>query len=109
MNRYYGWYVESGQLDLGLGKLEQELDAFWEQHGKAIIITEFGADTLASLHSFCCRAGHQPCGRDEPEGHITRTRTPNIVAHVVRENWTRSAAPQRRRMRKALLTACAVV
>ena len=35
----------------GWTSLEQELDAIWEQHGKPIIITEFGADTVAGLHS----------------------------------------------------------
>jgi len=30
INRYYGWYVQGGQLELGLDRLEQELDALWK-------------------------------------------------------------------------------
>jgi beta-glucuronidase len=51
INRYYGWYVQGGQLHLGLQQLEQELDALWEEHKKPVIVTEFGADTQAGLHS----------------------------------------------------------
>ena len=50
INRYYGWYSQGGQLELALVALDRELEATWERHGKPIIITEFGADTLAGLH-----------------------------------------------------------
>lgn len=50
INRYWGWYAQGGQLELGLATLDQELDATWKLHAKPIIITEFGADTLAGLH-----------------------------------------------------------
>lgn len=51
INRYWGWYVEGGQLEQALVKLEIELDALWELHGKPVIVTEFGTDTVAGLHS----------------------------------------------------------
>jgi len=51
INRYYGWYSQSGQLDAGKTALESELDALYTRLGKPIIITEFGADTLAGNHS----------------------------------------------------------
>ncbi len=51
INRYSGWYTHSGQLDEGAKVLAQELDAIHKAYGKPIIITEFGADTLAGMHS----------------------------------------------------------
>jgi beta-glucuronidase len=51
VNRYYGWYTHSGRIDEGLAALAQELDALHEEFGKPIIVTEFGADTLAGLHA----------------------------------------------------------
>lgn len=51
INRYYGWYVQGAQLEQALATLEEELDGLWERHGKPIIITEFGGDTLAGLHA----------------------------------------------------------
>ena len=51
LNRYYGWYMLGGQLDEAQGTLEQELDALHEQLGKPMLITEFGADTIAGNHS----------------------------------------------------------
>jgi beta-glucuronidase len=50
LNRYYGWYVNSGDLAAAERALEAELKAWAEQHGKPIIITEYGADTLEGLH-----------------------------------------------------------
>jgi beta-glucuronidase len=51
VNGYYGWYTQSGQLDLGRQALEAELDALYEAFGKPIIVTEFGADTLPGVHN----------------------------------------------------------
>ncbi len=50
MNRYWGWYTLGGQLDIARRKLEGELDQVWERWHKPIIMTEFGADTIAGYH-----------------------------------------------------------
>jgi beta-glucuronidase len=51
INRYYGWYVEPGDLDAAERGLEAELQAWATTHGKPIIVTEYGADTLSGLHT----------------------------------------------------------
>ena len=51
VNRYYGWYVEPGDLDAAERGLEAELSAWSSRHGKPIIVTEYGADTIAGLHT----------------------------------------------------------
>lgn len=51
LNRYYGWYTQSGQIDEGLSLLAAELDAMHEKFAKPLIITEFGADTIAGHHA----------------------------------------------------------
>jgi beta-glucuronidase len=50
LNRYYGWYVNTGELDAAERAWEQELRG-WASEGKPIIITEYGADTYPGLHS----------------------------------------------------------
>lgn len=50
INRYYGWYVNTGDLPNAELALAAELKG-WAGEGKPIIITEYGADTLAGLHS----------------------------------------------------------
>jgi beta-glucuronidase len=50
LNRYYGWYVNTGDLAAAEDGLQTELEA-WATDGKPIIITEYGADTVAGLHS----------------------------------------------------------
>ena len=50
LNRYYGWYVDTGDLAAAEGHLEAELRAWAAKHDKPIIMTEYGADTLAGLH-----------------------------------------------------------
>jgi len=50
LNRYYGWYVNTGDLPAAERALEAELGAWVAKHGKPIIMTEYGADTLSGLH-----------------------------------------------------------
>ena len=51
LNRYYGWYVQSGDWDMAKLKLREEFNG-WNQRcpGKPIVMTEYGADTVAGLH-----------------------------------------------------------
>lgn len=51
LNRYYGWYVHSGDLAAAERGLEEELNGWASRHDKPIIITEYGADTVAGLHA----------------------------------------------------------
>jgi beta-glucuronidase len=51
LNRYYGWYVATGDLVTAERELEAELREWVRLHGKPIIITEYGADAVAGLHS----------------------------------------------------------
>ncbi len=50
MNRYWGWYVLGGQLDLARANLERELDQAWARFHRPIIMTEFGAEAIAGYH-----------------------------------------------------------
>jgi beta-glucuronidase len=50
LNRYYGWYVNTGDLDAAEQAWEEELRG-WASENKPIIITEYGADTYPGLHS----------------------------------------------------------
>jgi beta-glucuronidase len=127
MNRYWGWYVLGGELDKALISLEQELETVWTTWRKPIIMTEFGADTIAGLHghpsvmwteeyqadfirgylSVAARkdfvAGMQVwnfadfatpqsiirVGGLNMKGVFTRTRTPKMAAHILREFWVK--------------------
>nr|WP_321315330.1 beta-glucuronidase [uncultured Ligilactobacillus sp.] len=53
LNRYYGWYIDFDDLKTAQANLHDEL-AVWHQKfpDKPIIFTEFGADTIAGMHSF---------------------------------------------------------
>ena len=51
INRYYGWYNLSGDLDHAAYAFKKELD-FWETIDKPLILSEYGADTVAGMHGF---------------------------------------------------------
>ncbi len=51
LNRYYGWYVAPGDLATAEAGLEAELKAWADKHDKPIVVTEYGADTVAGFHS----------------------------------------------------------
>lgn len=49
INRYYGWYNLSGDLEAAKYAFREELD-WWEKQHKPVILSEYGADTIAGLH-----------------------------------------------------------
>jgi beta-glucuronidase len=51
INRYYGWYMQPGNIDKGCDILSKELDKLYEQHHKPIILSEFGAGSIPGSHS----------------------------------------------------------
>lgn len=129
MNRYWGWYVMGGELDKATASLEQELDSVWDMWHKPIIMTEFGADTMAGMHGhpnvmwteeyqadyirrhlqvaarkdfvagmqvwnfadFAAVQSIMRVGGLNMKGVFTRTRTPKMAAHVLREFWAKQS------------------
>ena len=51
INRYFGWYMQGGQLAEGAVMLANELDMLYAQLQKPIVVSEFGADTVTGHHS----------------------------------------------------------
>ena len=51
LNKYYGWYIEPGQIEETLPKLQACLEHFHETLHKGIMVTEFGADAVAGIHA----------------------------------------------------------
>lgn len=51
INRYYGWYEDTGDLASAEVHLEKELEEWQSRFQKPLVIFEYGADTLSGLHS----------------------------------------------------------
>jgi beta-glucuronidase len=51
INRYYGWYLQPGNIDEACKILSNEMDKLYEKYQKPIILSEFGADTIPGWHS----------------------------------------------------------
>ena len=51
MNRYFGWYQDSGHLETIKYKLPYDLNKWYEKYPKPYIISEYGADTVPGLHT----------------------------------------------------------
>lgn len=49
LNRYYGWYTQSADIERGEAALRKEME-FWKSIGKPVVFTEYGADTVMGLH-----------------------------------------------------------
>lgn len=50
INRYYGWYLDAGDLTTIAGQLAAELEEWRRRWPKPILLAEYGADTIAGLH-----------------------------------------------------------
>lgn len=48
LNRYYGWYDFGGELSQAEEALREEME-WWDALGKPVMMTEYGADTVAGL------------------------------------------------------------
>lgn len=51
LNRYFGWYLDHGDLRSAEQHLRAEIEGWVDRFDKPIIMTEYGADTVAGLHS----------------------------------------------------------
>ena len=51
VNRYYTWYSDSGSIELAELQAREELCGWYERFHKPVIMTEFGADSIAGFHS----------------------------------------------------------
>jgi beta-glucuronidase len=64
LNRYFGWYVDPGDLRVAERNLEDELRQWASRHDKPIIITEFGADAVAGVHALPAQMWSEEFQRD---------------------------------------------
>lgn len=50
-SRYYVWYMQMGDLETAEKHLVAELLGWEKKYNKPMVMTEYGTDTLADLHS----------------------------------------------------------
>lgn len=55
INKYYGWYDQPGELAEGTNSLLNCMDRFYQAFHKPVLLTEFGADAVAGMHSLPAR------------------------------------------------------
>jgi beta-glucuronidase len=51
LNRYFGWYEDTGNLATAERRLQDELERFEKRFQRPLLILEYGADTVAGLHA----------------------------------------------------------
>ena len=51
LNRYNGWYTQSGQIEVGTARLSREIDLVHERFPGPFILSEFGTDTIPGHHA----------------------------------------------------------
>ncbi len=54
INRYYGWYNASGHTEVIHSLLSIDLNNWYSTHGKPMLITEYGAGSIAGMHEVSC-------------------------------------------------------
>lgn len=94
MNRYWGWYTLGGQLDTAREKLAAELDQVWSRFHKPIIMTEFGADTIAGYHGLPSVMWTEEYQADYIRFHLEEAEKRDFVAGMHVWNFADFAAVQ---------------
>ncbi len=94
MNRYWGWYVLGGEMGKALASLENELDSVWKKWKKPIIMTEFGADTMAGMHGLPNVMWTEEYQADYMRGHLEVASRKKFIAGMQVWNFADFAAVQ---------------
>ena len=50
INRYYGWYSDTGRTETIQKMATKDIQRLAEYFGKPVMVAEYGADTIAGLH-----------------------------------------------------------
>ncbi|SBS70017.1 beta-glucuronidase [uncultured Microbacterium sp.] len=84
VNRYYGWYVNTGDLASAEAALESELLQWQDIYARPLIMTEYGGDTMPGIHS----VWDQPWSEEYQSAlldmfHRVHDRVPAIVGEQV--------------------------
>jgi beta-glucuronidase len=51
LNRYWGWYALGGEIEPAMQALGAEMDMIHDRCRKPVLLSEFGADAMAGLHT----------------------------------------------------------
>jgi beta-glucuronidase len=51
INRYFGWYIDLGDLVAAEEKLRADIEGWIERYQRPVFMMEYGADTMAGLHA----------------------------------------------------------
>ncbi|XP_023331589.1 beta-glucuronidase [Eurytemora carolleeae] len=51
INRYFGWYSDTGHLEVIYKHMLNDLKHWRESRGKPVMVTEYGADTVPGIHT----------------------------------------------------------
>ena len=94
MNRYWGWYALGGELDRALAMLDKELDQVWARWRKPVMMTEFGADTMAGMHGHPAVMWTEEYQAEYMSGHLSVAARKKFVAGMQVWNFADFAAVQ---------------
>jgi beta-glucuronidase len=84
MNRYYGWYIATGDLAVAEMYLQGDIQGWIDRTGKPIMMTEYGADTQPGVHSIWDAAWTEEYQRDYlAMNHRVFDRFPQFVGEQV--------------------------
>ena len=50
INAYFGWYSDTGRLDIVSRHMGEDIRAWKDKCDKPVIVSEYGADTVAGFH-----------------------------------------------------------
>jgi len=70
INRYWGWYTNTGDLKGGLQVLNGELDRMHRKYKRPVMVTEFGADSHAGMHAYDAEMYTEEFQRDLIKGYL---------------------------------------
>ena len=80
LNRYHGWYTDFSNLSVIESQLKHSIESYLEKSNKPLMLTEFGADTIAGLHTLPAQAFSEEFQVEFVEAYLkVANQTPGVV------------------------------
>lgn len=94
LNRFAGWTANNGRIDEGVSIVSGELDELHSKLKKPILLTQFGAGTIAGSHAIQPEMYSEEFQRDMIKAYLDMANSKDFVAGMLISNFADYKTPQ---------------
>lgn len=94
LNRFAGWNGSNGRIEEGVDTVGLELDELHQRLHKPILLTQFGAGTIAGVHAIQSEMYSEEFQKDMIKAYLDMANSKDFVAGMLISNFADYKTPQ---------------